>query len=295
VNKFVVYSVLVGNFDEIRQPLVVDERFDYIFFSDSQSNKNIGIWQVKNIPYLNADQRLSSRYVKCLATEVLSEYEASLYIDANIQITSSRVYERFIDLFSQGIEWAGICHPDQHCVYDEICAITHLRWIHDYDVVDWYGHMKRDGYPEGNGLFENNVIFRRHTPIVAEAGRLWWKTLKNGVKRDQFSLMYVLGKVSLRAGFFLSENECPRLGSPYFAYYPHNPHSRILHLGFHEMMRYRFIRTMSNGNIREGYHRLFDKLSRYRNPQRMLYVWEAISLFLYGPELFVRMLCHSEK
>lgn len=285
MNKYVIYSVVVGGYDEVRQPAVVDDRFDYVLFSDEHVGESVGVWQVRAVPFEGTIPFLLSRYVKCLPAKVLAEYEASLYVDANIRILTSWVYDRFVELVGRGVEWAGVRHPDQHCIYDEICAIVQLRWALDSEVAGWYGKIKNDGFPEKYGLYENNVIFRRHTKNVEKVGELWWRTLKADCKRDQFSLMYALWKVLPTTDSFLLNGECPRTGSEHFAYYEHNPHKRVRKLGFHEMLRYRIIRTKYQDNIRKGYKEMFDWVSRFRYPKAALALWEIISVVRYAPKM----------
>ena len=55
MNEFVIYTVRTGGYDDILQPKVVDNRFDYILFTDHTDASTIGIWQVKTIPYVHAD------------------------------------------------------------------------------------------------------------------------------------------------------------------------------------------------------------------------------------------------
>lgn len=287
MNKYVIYTILVGGYDEIRQPEVVDERFDYVLFSDERVGECIGVWQVRAIPYEDTNRLRLSRYAKCHPCQVLSDYQASLYMDANIQISTPWVYERFMALVETGVEWASIKHPDQQCIYDEIVAISVLRWVRDFDVVEWYAKMKKAGFPENYGLYENNVIFRQHTGKVEQVGEMWWKTLEKDCKRDQFSLMYVLWQVKPLMDFYLPNGECPRIGSQHFAYYNHNPHKRVLKLGFHEMMRYRIIRTKYPNNIRKGYHEMFDWTSRFKWPKAALLLWELIFSLRYAPMMIM--------
>lgn len=289
MNKYVIFTSLVGSYDEIHQPLIVDERFDYILFSDNVTKSRIGIWKVYPISRIEGNDMLRSRYVKCHPTKVLSEYEASLYVDANIQIATQYVYDRFFELLEEGTDWAGIQHPSQNCVYEEMCAIVDLKWVHDYDVVDWYGTMKKAGFPENWGLYENNVIFRRHTARVDIIGNLWWQTLVSGCKRDQFSLMYALWKVQPSLDFFLPKGEVPRLNSQNFRYYEHNPHKRVLRLGVHERIRRSSLRS-THTDIRKGYHELFNRLSKYKSPKTMLHVWEVVSFFKDGPRVLINAL-----
>ena len=41
MNKFAIYTALIGGYDSIRQPLVIDDRFDYILFTDEVKEKKI--------------------------------------------------------------------------------------------------------------------------------------------------------------------------------------------------------------------------------------------------------------
>lgn len=289
MSKYVIYSVIAGTYDNIQQPMYVDNRFDYVLFSDTISSKQLGVWQVRPIPDESKDNMRKSRYAKCHPTKVLSEYESSLYLDANIQIAKSEIYQRYLDLSESSVEWAGIKHPNQQCIYEEICAILSLQWIHDYDVVDWYAKLKKVGFPEDYGLYENSVIFRRHTKKVEEVGDIWWQTLENGIKRDQFSLMYSLWRVQPEMAYLLSEDECPRTNSTNFNYYPHNPHKRVVDLGLNEKIRNRCMRIAAP-DVRIGYHKLFDNLSKFSHPLHMLYLWEIYAVLAFGPKLLVKYL-----
>ena len=289
MNRSAIYTSVVGSYDDIRQPLIIDERFDYVLFTDNVTVDRIGVWQVRPIPQVDGNNMLRSRYVKCHPAKVLAEYDASLYIDANIQIATQYVYDRFFELLEEGVDWAGIQHPSQKCVYEEMCAIVDLKWVHDYEVVDWYGTMKKAGFPEDWGLYENNVIFRRHSTKVDIIGDFWWQTLTAGCKRDQFSLMYALWRYQPQMDFFLPEGECPRLNSVNFRYYEHNPHKRILKLGVHERIRRSCLRS-THVDIRTGYHELFNRLSKYKNPKSMLPIWEALSFFKGGPRMLMTAL-----
>lgn len=289
MNRFVIYTSLVGSYDEIRQPLSIDQRFDYVLFSDSVTETRIGVWQVRPITQIEGSNMLRSRYVKCHPTKVLTDYEASLYIDANLQIVSKHVYDRFFELLEDRAEWAGIQHPSQNCVYEEMCAIVDLKWVHDYDVVDWYGTLQKAGFPENWGLYENNVIFRRHTEKVDTIGDFWWQTLVSGCKRDQFSLMFALWKFQPTMDFFLPKGECPRLNSINFRYYAHNPHKRVQRLGVHERIRRSLLRSVYT-DIRTGYHKLFNRLSKYKSPKSMLHIWETVSFFKNGPRVLINAL-----
>ena len=92
MNKKVIYTCLVGNYDVLRQPLAIDESYDYICFSNDIKEERVGVWQIRPIPFKHKDKARLSRYVKILPHRALEDYEWSLWMDANIQITKKEFY-----------------------------------------------------------------------------------------------------------------------------------------------------------------------------------------------------------
>lgn len=43
MNKFVIYTAIIGNYDEILQPQVIDDRFDYVLFSNEIEKMSDGL------------------------------------------------------------------------------------------------------------------------------------------------------------------------------------------------------------------------------------------------------------
>lgn len=283
-NKFVVYTVITGGFDTVRQPDVIDPRFDYILFTDTVTIPKIGAWLVREIEYECNDLRKKSRFPKIHPEVLLSSYQASLYIDGNISITSQYVYDRCIELAEKGIDWAGIKHQGRENLYDEINAIIGLGWVHDYEVMDWYQFLRKDGYSNYNGMFENNIIFRLHTPAVKRINELWWWTIEEKVvKRDQFSLMYAIGKVpEVKTSFFLPENENAWHNDGRFHCVSHNSHIRVLNKSLWEKLRDRYVRMFYwHGGWEVYYTQWFDKLLKHPFPHLAMHLWTAWVLVRY--------------
>ncbi|MBR5328436.1 MAG: hypothetical protein IKV31_07870 [Paludibacteraceae bacterium] len=42
--KYAIYTAMVGGYDEIMQPTVIDDRFDYILFSNDIKEDRVGVW-----------------------------------------------------------------------------------------------------------------------------------------------------------------------------------------------------------------------------------------------------------
>ena len=64
-----------------------------------------------------------ARYVKTHPEELLPEYEVSLWMDANIIISSNVVYECFVKHYDYGTLVATMKHTKWNCVYDEMFSV----------------------------------------------------------------------------------------------------------------------------------------------------------------------------
>lgn len=121
--KYAIYTAIVGGYDEIMHPKVGDDRFDYILFSNDIQEDRVGVWQVRPISYYNDDNTRICRYVKTHPEELLPEYEFSIWIDSNIRVLTSFLYERCVELYQQGCQIASMNHLERNCIYDEAFVV----------------------------------------------------------------------------------------------------------------------------------------------------------------------------
>lgn len=216
MKDFVIYTAMTGGYDNILQPRVIDERFDYVLFSNDIVDKYVGTWEVRPIPQVfNNDNKRMSRYPKTHPETMLAEYKASLYIDANIQILDEWVYERCVELYKLKIEHAGIelVMTGRDCIYDHAYDMCLNLLEHDYVAIKQCQALYNEGFPRHFGLNENNIIFRTHTKKMKEVDEEWWSWIVNYSGRDQFSYMYCLWKYKVPLNYFLPEGEDARNGS----------------------------------------------------------------------------------
>ena len=209
--KKVIYTILVGKYDDLLQPLAIDKSFDYICFSNDFSEKTIGVWNIRKIPFSDADNTRVSRYAKLLPHKVLEEYDYSLYIDANIQITGSEFYRFVNQRILEGVLIAQVPNIFRDCIYKDIEIAYRRRKVNLRGAMRQYGHLKQEGFPEHFGLFENNVLLRKHNdPSVVDMSEAWWKEYCDYTHRDQFSLMYVYWKKNYMPDYLLGEGKNAR-------------------------------------------------------------------------------------
>lgn len=260
MKDFVVFTVLTGNYEEVRRPAVTDSRFDFILFTnDVQSS--VGVWSVRPIPNVTpGDNKRLSRYPKTHPETMLADYKASLYIDANIQIRDRWVYDRFVELYEKGVEFAGIklVLTGRDCIYEH--AFDICQWLVESQdtAIRQCRAMYVQGFPQHFGLNENNVIYRLHTERMKAADEEWWNWILTYSGRDQFSYMYCLWHNGVALNYFLPEGEDTRNGS------------RFLLIEHNDRINVKRSKTV-NPNL---FKRLLIKNNSLR-PERALKIWRA--------------------
>lgn len=241
MNRFAIFTACIGGYDDILQPKVVDDRFDFFLFTNEVREERIGVWHVRKVDYSNPDMTRIARYVKTHPEELLPEYEASLWLDANIQITSPFIYERFIELYERGFEVSSIQHPERDCIYDEAFEVVRLGWEFDKLAYNWCRKICKEHYPRHNGLIETGILFRKKSITIEKADELWWKCINSFSKRDQLSFNYVLWKYTIQCNYFLPNKEYARKSTHVkYIYHSKNASRKLLKLKKSEQVRYRY-------------------------------------------------------
>lgn len=219
--KIVIYTSISGNYDEVPQPTVIDNDIDFICFTDDIKEPRVGIWEIRRIPYSSDNNLRKSRYVKLLPHKVLQEYDISIWMDANIQITGREFYDNIRKNIESKIKIAQVPHISSNCIYKEIRKAFYGGKVSGKDAKRQYGHLRQMGFPENMGLFENNIILRWHNdPQVVSISEDWWNEYSMFSERDQFSLMYIYWKHGFKP-VYLIDSEHNSRNVPYLRYILH--------------------------------------------------------------------------
>jgi hypothetical protein len=217
--KLVVYTAVFGGYDMIRAPRERSPGVDYVCFTDSRRPVPEG-WTRADLPSLADPLSPASRnrWAKMHPHLLFSDHDASLYVDGNIDVIGdvAALAQRAID---QG-PLSMYDHPFRRCLYDEAvtCARVGLDWL--APIRRHVERYAREGFPRHAGLYEANVIVRRHhEPLVVRAMDRWWAEWQSGIKRDQLSLTYALWREGLPV-HSLGQHD-PRFVQHYFIYRAH--------------------------------------------------------------------------
>ena len=245
MKRFAIYTACIGRYDDILQPEVDDDRFDFFLFTNDVREERIGVWQVRKVEYTNPDMTRIARYVKTHPHELLSQYEATLWMDSSLQIISEKIYERFIELFDTNVDIASVKHPKRDCIYEEAFEVASRQYPGALEYEDialkWCHKLRKEHYPIHNGLFETSILYRRNNTVVNNFDDLWWECINNYSKRDQLSFNYVLWKIKPNVDEFLKNGEHV-LKSDKVRYQQHATVSirKALPLNYWQQIRYKY-------------------------------------------------------
>ena len=291
---------MVGKYGNVYQPLYIDDRFDYVLFSNDFEETTLGIWQVLPIPVpaeINPkDKKRLSRYPKTHPEIMLSKYEASLYIDANVQIIDKWIYDRFVELVDKKIDYAGVrlLVTGRDCIYRHAYDMCLLGAENDLNAIVELHELRKEEFPEHFGLNENNVIFRRHTKSMQDVNSLWWKWIVDYSFRDQFSYMYCLWKNKILLDYFLPIGEDSR-NSTHLRYYSHNEN---LYVAKQKWVKKNLLEQLRNKcRLLSRYHKKYYEwewmfICRLPFPKIFLIISGLIATIINFP-LLVSKLCYN--
>ena len=208
-----IYTVITGNYDTIKQPLVLTLGADYFLFTNNLTIKEAGVWKVVHIPSLNIGSRsekenniLLSRKVKMLPHEYLPEgYEWSLYIDADMLIKGD--LNELLEILNKETLMAACRHSYCASIREEINDLINKGIVDTHQVEQQWQRYVDWGFKDDIGISENGLLIRRHNePSVIELMELWWKEYQRGCLRDQVSLMPCMHRLRFMPHFqFIEE------------------------------------------------------------------------------------------
>lgn len=188
----VCYTTITNNYDQLKDPRVVSEGWDYVCFSDRFIDSDV--WQVHVVKDHN-------RLIK-IKGYLYVFHELALYVDGSIEIIGD--LNQFI---TEVPNWFTIWkHPHRSCTYKEGNAIVRLKGMNRTKVDNQLQRYKRNGLPGNWGLGANGIMLRDFSDRrVRRICDKWWREYTFGVKRDQLSLMYVFYKLGYKPNLFGNE------------------------------------------------------------------------------------------
>lgn len=221
IGKVAVYTVNTGGYDGLREPLVIDPMFDYYAFTGADIPAR-SVW--KKIDLGPEIQEMSSleqaRYVKTHPHLYFNDYDISIFIDGNIQIVKD-IKPLIYTMIESHKVVAIHRHNIRDCAYHEARIIWAQGRAKLRDIWKQMYTYKKECFPKHYGLFETNVIIRKHNDALCkDIMESWWEEIDKFTKRDQLSFTYSLWKNGQDCDIVMSLGDCSR-NNPYFSVVNH--------------------------------------------------------------------------
>ncbi len=196
--EVVVYTAVIDNYDSLKIPLSLNPEWDYVCFTDRAEFSGNHPWEVRPIPFIDADSTRCARFVKTRPDICLPEYKQSIWIDANILIRDDFLESAF-DQFSMSSHLvAGIPHSQRDCTYEEFKACKELIKDSEEVLNEQERFYRSNNFKPQCGMIETNLFFRKHLESsVIEFQKTWWRLLNRYSRRDQLSIVPALQSASL--------------------------------------------------------------------------------------------------
>lgn len=201
--KYIVYTCITGGYDTLHEIKYLSPNIDYICFTDNLNLKS-DTWKI--IPLPNDIKLINSkvkqqRLIKILPHKYIpnaSDYEASLWVDGNIEIVGD-LNDFFLKYdISKKFLYVNK-HPSRDCIYREQIAVIRYKKDTFENTNPQINRYRDEGFPEHYGLGETNILLRKHNDkCCIKTMDLWANELKNGSHRDQLSFNYAIWKTQCK-------------------------------------------------------------------------------------------------
>lgn len=216
MNKICVYTCITGDYDSLKNLSYPDNNFDYICFTN---NKDItsDFWKVVYISE-DLDNLTLARKIKILGHDELKKYDLTIWLDGAMQLRKplSTFLDECCDL--DNYDMVGFNHRDRDCIYDEIdtCVFLFKESVENAKKIETF--LRKEKYPEHNGLIESTALVRKNNDSVKKLMKLWFDMVTRFSRRDQLSFNYCLWKNPIRIqmldmhvfnnDYFIHEGHC---------------------------------------------------------------------------------------
>lgn len=193
--KGVVYTVITGGYDNILDPLITEDCFDYVLLTDKAPTDYHGKWQIRvldNPQHLSAP--LLARWAKIHPFDLFPDYDFSFYLDGVLQLREEKITD-FIHQYKR--DSSMICMP-HHCynnIDEDAAAVASLGKASKEALEEQIQKYRKEGFVD-DILIETAVLVRSHKdPLLKKVMDDWWTELTSYKHhRDQMSFCYVCWK-----------------------------------------------------------------------------------------------------
>jgi O-antigen biosynthesis protein len=185
------YTVIIGAYDDLKQPAFVSQHWKYICFTDQDLElPPDNVWEiVKIVPDPNLSNAKNARRIKILFYEYIKT-EFSLFIDATFYINCdlNRWWRRF------QLPMTCVSHPFDDCIYTDVRSCMGGKKGDFFTLVRQTNDYRNIGIEEHKGLIASGILMRQNTKEVRDICETWWSQVEEYTERDQIAFGYAAFK-----------------------------------------------------------------------------------------------------
>jgi len=217
-SRLCIYTAVFGGYDAPPKPVCQPKGWDFICFTDQPAQ--MPGWSVRVVDPGQKTPMLNNRHVKLLPYQYLPDYDAALYVDANLQLLANP--DLIWRLWLHQTDFLAFAHPQRSDALDECEAVlSNLRHPPD-EVVHQYEYLCSRYYQRHGGQIEASWMWRNLKDYkVKLLMKAWWQTLVAQGGRDQPWLSYQMTVTGVRPDILPREAGRP-LDNDFFAKQRHN-------------------------------------------------------------------------
>ena len=194
--SLVVYTAIIGDYDDLRDPLIVEPGVSYVCYTDQKHIKS-DVWDIRYIDEVPEEKRaICVREYKMLPHKFFPEYESSIWVDASIKIVGKLT--ELIEKYQRYANFLLMPHCDGICAYDQIFSYVVYLFTQKSIAIKQLTKYLNEQYPEDNGLMMGGFLVRNHNDSkIIRTMEDWYHEVCFYSSRDQISLPYVVWKNNL--------------------------------------------------------------------------------------------------
>jgi len=180
-----IYTVIIGNYDDLKEPFIITPGWKYVCFTDQDFKSNV--WEIRKVECIKKLGNIkTARYYKIMGPSLIED-EFTIFVDGTFFINCNLN------------EWAKQCkhdfttirHPFDRCLYKDADSCINSGKGKEEDIKRQLIDYRIYGVPHDNGLISSGILMRKRTPDVLKTCELWWEHVYEYSSRDQIAFGFV--------------------------------------------------------------------------------------------------------
>ena len=185
--KKVIYTVIFGDYDNLKEPTIISDGWDYICFTNQPLKSDV--WKIVQVK-TDKPNHIIAREISIYPYDYLEGYDIAMSVGGQVGVKSD-LNNYLLDLECLNL----LSHPDRQCIYQELMQIALREKDSWQNVIKSAEYFHKEKMPQNNGLYATGIMGRDlHNSKVKGFCKIWLLELNRFCFRDQVSLAYCIWK-----------------------------------------------------------------------------------------------------